>query len=78
LGPSEKPPRNDSIMQETIHSYLSTMERHTRSNLIKLLFANDESVESSTIYEDPADQNQIQSQDKLTNPNPSNTMDTRE
>ena len=27
---------------------------------------------------DTADQNQIQSQDELTNPNPSNTMDTRE
>jgi hypothetical protein len=45
------------------------MERQARSNLIKLLFA-DESGVSSTICEDPADQNQIQSQDELTNPNP--------
>ena len=41
------------------------MERHARSNLIKLLFADDESDVSSTICEDPADQNQIQSQDEL-------------
>ena len=53
------------------------MERHSRSNLIKLLFADDESI-VSTICEGPADQNQIQSQDKLTNPIPSNAMDTRE
>jgi hypothetical protein len=39
------------------------MERNVRSNLIKLLFADDESVVSSTISEDPAYQNQIQSQD---------------
>ena len=39
------------------------MERNARSNLIKLLFADDESVVSSTISEDPADQNQNQSQD---------------
>jgi len=39
------------------------MERQSRSNLIKLLFADDESVVSSTISEDPAYQNQIQSQD---------------
>jgi len=39
------------------------MERNARSNLIKLLFADDESVVSSTISEDPVYQNQIQSQD---------------
>jgi len=39
------------------------MERQSRSNLIKLLFADDESVVSSTISEDPVYQNQIQSQD---------------
>ena len=39
------------------------MERQSRSNLIKLLFADNESVVSSTISEDPAYQNQIQSQD---------------
>ena len=60
------------------HSYLSTIERQARSNLIKLLFADNESDVSSTICKDPANQNQIQSQDELTNPNPSNTMDTRE
>jgi len=54
------------------------MERNARSNLIKLLFADDESGVSSPICEDPAEQNQIQSQDKLTNPNPSKTIDTRE
>ena len=47
--------------KETIHSYLSTMKRHARS--VKLLFTDDESVVSSTICEDPAYQNQIQSQD---------------
>ena len=31
-----------------------------------------------TIRVDPAEQNQTQSQDELTNPNPSNTMDTRD
>ena len=36
------------------------MERHARSNLVKLLFAEDESVVSSTICEDPAEQNQTQ------------------
>jgi len=41
-------------------------------------FADDESVVSSSLCEDPAAQNQIQSQDELTNPNPSYTMDTRE
>ena len=60
------------------HSYLSTMERNARSNLVKLLFADDESVVSSSIREDPAAQNQIQSQDELKNLNPGNTMDTRE
>ena len=54
------------------------MERQARSNLIKLLFADDESVVSSTICEDPADKNLIQSQDELTNPNSSKTMDTSE
>ena len=39
------------------------MERQSRSNLIKLLFADDESAVSSTISEDPVYQNQIQSQD---------------
>ena len=39
------------------------MERNERSNLVKLLFADDELVVSSTICEDPAYQNQIQSQD---------------
>ena len=32
-----------------------TMERQARSNLIKLPFADDESIVSSTIREDPAD-----------------------
>ena len=41
------------------YPYLSIMERHARSNLIKLLFADDESV--ATICDDAADQNQIQS-----------------
>ena len=54
------------------------MERNARSNLIKLLFADDESGVSSTIREDPADQNLIQSQVELTNPYPNNAMDTRE
>ena len=54
------------------------MERQSRSNLIELLFAEDESVVSSTIREDPAEQNQTQSQDELTNPNPSNTMNISE
>ena len=54
------------------------MERQSRSDLIKLLFAEDESDVSSTICEDPAEQNQIQSQDELTNPNHSNAMDTIE
>ena len=35
-------------------------------------------VVSSTICEDPADQNHIQSQDDLTNPNPSETIETSE
>ena len=50
-------------MQETIHSYLSTMKHQSRSYLIKLLFADLASVVSSTISEDPVYQNQIQSQD---------------
>ena len=54
------------------------MERQARSNLIKLLFSDDESGVSSTICQDPDDKNQIQSQDELKNPNPSKTMDTRE
>ena len=54
------------------------MEHHDRSNLTKLLFADDESVVSSTICEGPADQNQIRSQDELTNPNPKKAMDTSE
>ena len=54
------------------------MERQARSNLIKLLFAEDESDVSSTICEDPAEQNQSRSQDELTNPNHSNAMDTIE
>ena len=54
------------------------MKRNARSNLKKLLFAGDESVVSSTICEDPADRNQIQSQDDLTHPHPNNTMDTSE
>ena len=77
MGPGAKP-RNDSISQETMHSYWSTMERNARFNLIKLLFADDESVVSSTICENSANQNQIQSHDELTNPNPSKTMDTTE
>ena len=52
MGPSAKPPRNGLILQETIHSYLSTMERQSRSNLIKLLFADDASIVSSTNSED--------------------------
>ena len=51
------------------------MERQSRSNFIEVLFAGDESVVSSTIREDPAEQNQTQS---LTNPNRSNTVDTSE
>ena len=39
------------------YSYLSIMERNARSNLIKLLFADDESGLSSTICENPSDQN---------------------
>ena len=54
------------------------MEGQARSNLIKLPFSDDESGVSSTIYEDPADQNQIQIRDELTNPNPNKTMDTSE
>ena len=46
------------------------------SNPIKLLFSGDELVVSSTLSEDPADQNQIQSHDKLTNP--SNTIERSE
>ena len=53
------------------------MVHDDRSNLIKLPFAEDESVVSSTICEDLADQNQIQSRE-LTNPNPSNTIETSE
>ena len=54
------------------------MERNARSNLIiKTLFADDESV-VSTICEDPVDENQIHSQNELTNRNPSKTMDTSE
>ena len=54
------------------------MERSVRSNLIELLFAEDESVVSSTICEDPVEQNQTQSQDEVTNPSPSDTVDTSE
>ena len=68
--------KNLPVTARNNHSYLSTMEHQSRSNLIELLFAEDESVVSSTISEDPAEQNQTQSQDELTNPNPSNTMDT--
>ena len=39
------------------------MERQSRSNLIKLLFADDASIVSSTNSEDTAYQNQSQSQD---------------
>ena len=52
------------------------LERNAKSNLIKLLFADDESVASSTICEDPAHLNQIQSQNELTNP--SKTRNTSE
>jgi len=45
------------------------------SNLFKLLFADDESVVSSSICEDSANQNQKQSHDDLTNPNPSNAIE---
>ena len=78
MGPSAKPPRNGLIFAGINHSYLSTMERQSRSNLIKLLFAEDESDVSSSICEDPAEQNQTRSQDELTNPNHSNAMDTIE
>ena len=54
------------------------MEHQSRSNLVKLLFADDDSVVSSSICEDTADQNQTQCQYELTNPNRSNTMDTIE
>ena len=50
------------------------MERQSRSNLIELLLDEDESVVSSTIRDNPAEQNQ----DELTNPNHSYTMDTSE
>ena len=57
------------------------LEHHDMADIFKLLFANDESVVSSSIFEDPANQNQ-----KLTNPttwqildtNPSNTIETSE
>ena len=39
------------------------MERNARSNLIKVLFADDESVVSLTLCVHPVDQNQIQSRD---------------
>ena len=39
------------------------MERNAKSNLIKLLFADDESGVSSTICDDQADHYKIQSQD---------------
>ena len=52
------------------------MVRDARSNLIKLLFA-DESVVSSTICDDPANQNQIQSQE-LTNLHRSQEIDISE
>ena len=71
MAPSANPPCNDSK-----HSYPSTMKRQARSNLIKLIFADDELGVSSTICEDLADQNQIK--DELTNPNPSKTMVPRE
>ena len=70
--------QNLPVTTRNNHSYLSTMERQSRSNLIELLFAEDESDVSSTIREDPAEQNQSQIQDEVTNPNHSNTMDTRE
>ena len=41
--------QNLPVTTRNNHSYLSTMERQARSNLIKLLFADDESVVSSTI-----------------------------
>ena len=53
-----------------------SLEHHDISNLIKPLFADDESVVSSTICEDPAEQIQIQSHDELTNSHPSNTIET--
>ena len=46
--------QNLPVTARNNHSYLSTMERHARPNLIELLFAEDESVVSSTIREDPA------------------------
>ena len=55
LGPNAKRLKFAGIN----HLYLSTMEHHDRSNLIKLLFANDESVVSATVCKDPVDQNQI-------------------
>ena len=55
------------------------MERHARSTLIQLLFADNESDVSSTICEDPAkDQNQIQSHDELTKPHRSQAIDISE
>jgi len=48
------------------------MERQARSNVIKLIFADDESDVSSTICEDQP------TKDELTNPNLSKTMDTSE
>jgi len=62
--------QNLPVTTRNNHSYLSTMERNAGSNLIKRRFADDESVVSSIIGEDPGDQNQIQSQDELTNHNP--------
>ena len=55
-----------------------SLEHHDISNLIKPLFADDESVVSSTICEDPAEQIQIQSHDELTNSHPSNTIERSE
>ena len=46
------------------------------SNLFKLLFADDESVVSSTLSEDPAKQNQTQRHD-LTNPHRSQSISAR-
>ena len=77
FGDQSGKPRNDFILQESIHLYLSTMERPVRSNLTKLLFVDDESDVSSTNCEDPANKNQIQSQDELTNPHRSQAIDIR-
>jgi len=76
LGPAQRVVtfRNDSKLQETIHSYLSILEHHDMSNLFNLIISTNESVISSSICEDSTYQNQNQSHDDLANPNHSNAI----